>query len=106
MANSSSIKPKQEHPLRLRVFAGPNGSGKSTIIHAVKNVTVHDKPIDFGYYINADDIARELRNGPFSFDPFQFQIESNTFIAFAKNSGLLTEKLSLKTFEESFSVKS
>ncbi len=38
---------------RLTVIAGPNGSGKSTLIeHLMLN------GIDFGYYINADDIVK------------------------------------------------
>ena len=41
-------------PPFLTVIAGPNGSGKSTLInHLIK------KGVDFGLYINADDIARE-----------------------------------------------
>lgn len=42
------------NPPFLTVVAGPNGSGKSTLInHLIK------KGVDFGRYINADDIARE-----------------------------------------------
>jgi len=44
--------------LRLRVSAGPNGSGKTTIIEAVRKAKVNGRPVDFGIYINADDIAR------------------------------------------------
>ena len=44
--------PKQ---LRLRVFAGPNGSGKSTVIQYVRDYDTGTGPIDFGYYINADE---------------------------------------------------
>lgn len=40
------------------IFAGPNGSGKSTISEAV----VGDPGQFSGEYINADDIARTLRN--------------------------------------------
>ena len=47
----------------MRVFAGPNGSGKSTIINAVRNVKVGNQLVDFGIYVNADDIAAELRSG-------------------------------------------
>jgi ABC-type cobalamin/Fe3+-siderophores transport system ATPase subunit len=55
----AATKPSSQE-LRLRVFAGPNGSGKSTIIKSVKNTGVNGHPIDFGYYINADDIYRGL----------------------------------------------
>jgi len=41
---------------RLRVFAGPNGSGKSTILNQIKT------KVDFGVYLNADDIEAELRS--------------------------------------------
>jgi len=50
----------------MRVFAGPNGSGKSTIIRAVRSYKVKGIPVDFGIYVNADDIARGLRKGKFS----------------------------------------
>jgi len=63
--------PKQE--LRLRVFAGPNGSGKSTIIKAIKDTKIGGIPIDFGYYINADDITQSLVNGKFSFYSFKLK---------------------------------
>ena len=39
---------------RLLVVAGPNGSGKSTLIQFLMK-----SGLDFGHYINADDIARE-----------------------------------------------
>lgn len=46
---------------RLRVFAGPNGSGKSSIIKKILNTDVQKGvKLDFGIYINADDIAKEL----------------------------------------------
>lgn len=38
----------------LTVIAGPNGSGKSTLIEHLMR-----QGVDFGTYINADDIARE-----------------------------------------------
>ena len=40
--------------LNLTVVAGPNGSGKSTLIRYLQH-----QRIDFGTYINADDIAKE-----------------------------------------------
>jgi ABC-type branched-subunit amino acid transport system ATPase component len=40
---------------RLRLFGGPNGSGKSTIFNEV------DENYDIGYYINADEIEKELK---------------------------------------------
>jgi predicted ABC-type ATPase len=43
---------------RLVIFAGPNGSGKSTI---TTSDTLHHYGIAADRYINADDIARQLR---------------------------------------------
>ena len=40
---------------RLRMFAGPNGSGKSTIKAVVS-------PSLLGYYLNPDDIEKEVNN--------------------------------------------
>lgn len=41
------------------MFAGPNGSGKSTLHRQL--VT---QGLDFGHYLNADDLARELGGDP------------------------------------------
>ena len=41
---------------RLRVFAGPNGSGKSTLFDEFK------KKYDPGYFINADELEKQLNN--------------------------------------------
>ena len=60
---------------RLRIFAGPNGSGKSTIISIVKE---HD--VDFGVYVNADDIKTEfVKNGFVDFDFYGFTISESDF---------------------------
>jgi len=40
---------------RLRVFGGPNGSGKSTLLNQI------DAKFVLGYYINADEIEKELK---------------------------------------------
>ncbi len=56
---------KHKHPkeeLRMRVFAGPNGSGKSTVVESVRHYKVDDRLLDFGYYVNADEIAKQLRS--------------------------------------------
>jgi len=59
---------------RLRVFAGPNGSGKSTMIHALREVRVDNRPIDFGIYVNADDIAAALRENSFDFPAYELSL--------------------------------
>lgn len=43
----------------VTMIAGPNGSGKSTLI-----VQLREAGIDFGEYLNADDIARALEGKP------------------------------------------
>lgn len=41
------------------MFAGPNGSGKTTLHRKLVN-----QGLDFGHYLNADDLARELGGDP------------------------------------------
>lgn len=96
---SSSTSSRQ---LRLRVFAGPNGSGKSTVIRFVKGLKVNGKPIDFGYYINADDIAGQLRSGSFSFNSFRLKISAEEFRTTAIASGLINQDFNEKQFSDSF----
>jgi predicted ABC-type ATPase len=91
--------------LRLRVFAGPNGSGKSTIIKSVKNKTFNGYPIDFGYYINADDITQSLRKGKFSFSSFHINIIAEKFIEFANQSGLLDKEFTKLKFEKTYFIR-
>ncbi len=80
---------------RLRVFAGPNGSGKSTILEEVRRTRIDGRPIDFGVYVNADDIARTLRTlGRFDFSAYRVDATQETFDAFAERSGLLGEAFS------------
>jgi hypothetical protein len=44
---------------RLLIVAGPNGSGKTTLTSRLRAMG-----LDFGEYINADDIALGLPSGP------------------------------------------
>ncbi|MEM8894843.1 MAG: toxin, partial [Bacteroidota bacterium] len=55
---------------RLRLFGGPNGSGKSTIFKLV------DKNFDIGYYVNADEIEKQLLSTGY-LDLGHFGIEHN-----------------------------
>ena len=96
---------KKQTQLRLRVFAGPNGSGKSTVIHYVQAIKVHKKAIDFGYYINADDIAVQLQNNGFAFTPYDLIIKPKEFIAVALASGLINNQFSEAEFKKSFSLR-
>ncbi len=97
----SLIKPN----LRLRIFAGPNGSGKSTIIQAVKNYKVKEIPVDFGTYINADDIARALLKKHLSFSEYYTITNENDFVDTVVKSGLINARFPNKKFIESFNVE-
>lgn len=87
---------------RLRVFAGPNGSGKTTIIEAVRDYRIKEIPVDFGIYINADDIARDLRHGKFSFRSYAIKTTRNKFIESILQSGLINKGFTEKQFRSSF----
>lgn len=96
---------KQRQQLRLRVFAGPNGSGKSTVIQYVKNYKVNNIPIEFGYYINADDIASQLRLGPFKFKDFGVSVTNKDFLNTALTSGLINEKFPEEIFKSAYKLR-
>ncbi|MEO6721713.1 MAG: hypothetical protein ABIN67_15195 [Ferruginibacter sp.] len=91
--------------LRLRVFAGPNGSGKSTIVKEVSTTVVDDKPVDFGYYINADDITQDLKTSGFSFSVFQIKIDNKKLLEFAEASGLLDATFTSNQFQRCYTIK-
>jgi len=75
---------------RLRVFAGPNGSGKSSIINSLLNLDVKEgKKLDFGIYINADDIAVLLKKNGCCFDVFEVEVSKDEMLQIAKDSGLI-----------------
>ena len=92
--------------LRLRIFAGPNGSGKSTVIENIRRYKTDGKGIDFGYYINADEIAAALRKDGFSFSPFDITIKPKEFYSIAKNSGLINNTFPERLFKGSLSLRS
>ena len=102
---STSASTDTSH-LRLRVFAGPNGSGKSTVINYVSNVKVNGRLVDFGYYINADDIAVQLRLNGFTFNRFRFKIINSEFRAVALASGLINKGFQEKEFSASYTLRS
>lgn len=67
----------------MRVFAGPNGSGKSTIFNQIAS------QYDIGYYVNADDIEKQLLTGNIRLSDFGLQnISTGEFSAFLKNHSL------------------
>jgi len=90
--------------LRMRVFAGPNGSGKSTIINKVRNYKVNNVPIDFGIYINADLIAKELRKGKCSLKKYKITLLEDEFVRIAMDSGLVGNSFNEKLFKSSFKL--
>ncbi len=98
-ANSS------EYHLRLRVFAGPNGSGKSTVIQYVRDQKVNGRPIDFGIYINADDIAKQLREHEFSFDDYDIQTSTVDFVQIVLESGLISKEFDEAAFRKSYVLR-
>lgn len=83
---SSSIKKSRHEALRMRVFAGPNGSGKSTIIQAIHDYRINDIPIDFGIYVNADDIAESLKNDLFSFSKYSDSTTRKHLVAYSRHT--------------------
>lgn len=104
MAKGSRSELSQQQ-LRLRVFAGPNGSGKSTIISSVRGTEIEGKPIDFGCYINADDIASELEKGEFSFASFEVNVSKKSLADFAVQSGLINQDFTEENLLGSFKLK-
>lgn len=96
---------KNKIQLRLRVFAGPNGSGKSTVIQYVRNYNINHNPIDFGYYINADDIAQGLKSQPFNFAAFNITTTLSEFKTVVLESGLVNKEFPEPAFLNSFSLR-
>lgn len=74
---------------RLRVFGGPNGSGKSTIFNQVSS------QYDIGYYLNADDIEKQLADGhDIDLGSYDVNASNKEFKSFVKNHPL--EKKAVK----------
>jgi predicted ABC-type ATPase len=68
---------------RLRMFAGPNGSGKSTIKEMISSEIL-------GYYINPDEIEKELRlNSTLDLRGYPFSTSQSEVQSFFQNSTLL-----------------
>lgn len=71
---------------RLRIFAGPNGSGKSTFIKRVQE-NPPSKNFKLGFYVNADDIERVLKNKEqLSFKTFGIEVTTKQLQAYFKKS--------------------
>ncbi len=77
------------------MIAGPNGSGKTTLINDLRN------KVNFGHYLNADDIERELKktsildlslyNTKFTDKEFQEFLNQTTFTKKIKRKSILKE---------------
>jgi predicted ABC-type ATPase len=89
----------------MRVFAGPNGSGKSTVINKVRTQQSEGRPIDFGFYVNADDIAQTLIKGSLDFSPFEIETSQKEFKQIAMSSGLINNGFPENDFETSFYIR-
>ena len=96
---------KKTTQLRLRIFAGPNGSGKSTIIESIRNYKIAGIPVDFGIYVNADDIAEALRENKFSFAKYKIKATNDEFQTICMASGLIAGKFSKTEFESSYIIE-
>lgn len=85
---------------RLRVFAGPNGSGKSSIIRKILNTEVQKGvKLDFGIYINADDIAQELLKNGCNLSKFEIVFDEKEFFEIVSSSGLINEDFDFVRFK-------
>lgn len=93
--------------LRLRIFAGPNGSGKTTIIESIRSFKEKNRKINFGYYINADEIAKALQNkNLFDFSEYGFEITNKEFKEIVLSSGLVPlAGFSVEAFSQSYTLR-
>lgn len=70
---------------RLRIFAGPNGSGKSTMKSVIK-------PELLGFYINPDDIEKQIVElGILDLRQFKIQTTETEILQFFENSTLIQQ---------------
>jgi predicted ABC-type ATPase len=90
---------------KLRVFAGPNGSGKSTVIDFIRNYKVNEKNVEFGYYINADDIASALKTKEgFSLKQYDFEAMVDEFNQIVSESGLLNKEFTFTQLIQTYRI--
>ncbi len=73
---------------RLRIIAGPNGSGKSHLTRKLRT----DYQINWGHYVNADDLETALRNtGRIAFADFGLSLSGDDFKGFYDTHVLKTK---------------
>ncbi|WP_367915334.1 hypothetical protein [Leadbetterella sp. DM7] len=86
---------------RIRIFAGPNGSGKTTIINQIRDYKVNDeRSLDFGIYINADDIVVKLRESQCDISDYEIVFDKEEFDEIVRNTGLINEEFNFQRFSE------
>lgn len=89
----------------MRVFAGPNGSGKSSIIKKILATEVKKGvTLDFGSYINADDIAQDLLKKGHDFSEFQITFDEDEFFQIVSDSGLISKDFTLDQLKSSINI--
>jgi predicted ABC-type ATPase len=88
----------------MRIFAGPNGSGKSTIFDSVRSYKTESVKIDFGIYINTDEILVQLKSHKFSFKSYQVNTTKKEFQKIALDSGLINKSFTEKEFNSSYAI--
>lgn len=89
----------------MRVFAGPNGSGKSSIIKKILATEVKKGvTLDFGSYINADDIAQDLLRKGYDFSKLKINWDQNEFYEIVSASGLLNDRFTLDDLKNSIKL--
>ena len=71
----------------------------------MRNFKVNNRSVNFGFYINADDIAFALREGSFNFDEYDIKVKNPEFIKTCINSGLTNEKFPESVFKFILSIK-
>ena len=86
---------------RLRIFAGPNGSGKSTFIQGFQS-----RPnLKLGYYVNADDIEKELKaSHTLNMSDFGIEITTRQIRYYFKKSTFAPVKLNDPTIGSHFKI--
>jgi predicted ABC-type ATPase len=74
------------------------------VINYVRSYKTDNGPIDFGYYINADDIGAVLQKGSFDLSVFDIAVTNKEFIKIAVASGLINESFAKKTFTKAYTL--
>ena len=62
-------------------------------------------PVDFGIYVNADDIAKRLRQGKLFLRRYKVKFSENEFIKVVSESGLLNKNFDINDLKNSFSLE-